>query len=403
MAHSNSPSPEPTATQTRGNAHSLSIAYRPVADLRVDPTNARIHNKKQIRQIARSVETFGFCVPVLVDAQAQVIAGHGRLLAAQFLGMAQVPTISLEHLTEVQIQAFKIADNRLAENSAWDQQLLAKQFRALSTLDLNFSIEVTGFEMGEIDVMIEGESSFDNGKQDPADEIPDLQSKPTISHAADIWLMDRHRVLCGDAREESAYRMLMGDQRASAVFSDPPYNIPIDRYVTNFGETHHPEFAMGSGEMSSGEFESFLLSAFRLMARYSKDGALHYVCIDWRHTPEILAAGNRAFTELKNICVWIKNLAGQGSLYRSQHEFVFVFKNGKKPHRNNILLGQYGRYRTNVWHYARANSTVHKTTRATFHLSIPRSSPFRWSPMRFWTAQLGERLCLIRSLAAVPP
>src|SRR5712692_5213484 len=147
----------------------LSVEYRSLASLRFDPNNPRLHTRKQIRQIARSIETFGFNVPVLIDAQGQLIAGHGRVLAAQLLGMTHVPTIRLEHLTEAQIRAFMIADNRLTENSVWDDRLLAEQLKALSVLELDFSIEVTGFEMGEIDVMIEDLAPANPGKDDPAD------------------------------------------------------------------------------------------------------------------------------------------------------------------------------------------------------------------------------------------
>src|SRR6266478_8958861 len=187
----------------------LSIEYRPLASLRFDPQNPRLHNKKQVRQIARSVETFGFNVPVLIDAQGKLIAGHGRVLAAQLLGITQVPTIMLEHLTEAQIRAFMIADNRLTENSAWDDHLLAEQLKALSVLDLDFSVEVTGFEMGQIDIMVEGLAPAGHGKEDVADAIPESRAKLQVTRAGDLWLMGRHRVYCGDARNDAAYSELM--------------------------------------------------------------------------------------------------------------------------------------------------------------------------------------------------
>lgn len=345
-----------TAEETDATNHSLSVVYRPVADLRLDASNPRFHTMKQIRQIARSIKAFGFNVPVLVNPHGQLITGHGRLLAAQLLGMAQVPTIRLDHLTEAQIRAFMIADNRLTENSVWDERLLSEQLQALSVLDLDFSVDVTGFETAEIDLMIEGLSPASSAKDDPADELPNVKAKCQVTRAGDVWLLDHHRIVCGDARDEPVYSILMRGRRATAVFSDPPYNDPIDQYVTNFGKIQHPEFAMASGEMSEGEFTAFLFSVFRLLARYSKGGALQFICMDWRHTPEVLTAARQTFTEFKNLCVWVKDVAGQGSLYRSQHELIFVFKTGKSPHRNNIQLGQYGRYRTNVWQYRRVNS-----------------------------------------------
>ncbi len=324
----------------------LSIEYRPLASLRFDPQNPRLHSKKQIRQIARSVQTFGFNVPVLIDGKGQLIAGHGRALAAQLLGVTDVPTIRLEHLTEAQTRAFMIADNRLTENSVWDDRLLAEQLKALAELELDFSVDVTGFEMSEIDLMIEDLAPASRRKDDPADAIPDVGTKPQVTRAGDLWVLDRHRVYCGDARNGAAYSAVMEDRRADMGFADPPYNDPIDGYVTGFGKVHHPEFAVASGEMSESEFTDFLTNVLAELARNSVDGALQFICMDWRHSGELISAARSVYAEFKNLCVWVKDGGGQGSLYRSQHELVFVFKNGKRPHRNNIQLGQYGRYRT---------------------------------------------------------
>jgi len=324
--------------------------------LNLDPKNPRVHTKKQIRQIARSIETFGFNVPVLIDARGQLIAGHGRVMTARLLGMTDVPTISLEHLSEAQIGAYMIADNRLTENSVWDDRLLAEQFKALSTLDLDFSVEITGFETSEIDLIIEGVAPAGPGKADPADAMPDSDSQPQVTQAGDCWILNRHRVYCGDARDKTVYRALMRGRRARMVFADPPFNIRIDGNVSGFGKIHHPEFAFASGEMSSPEFTEFLRNICEQLARNSADGALQFLCMDWRHTEELMSAARSAFSEFKNLCVWVKDSGGQGSLYRSQHELVFVFKNGKKTHKNNILLGKYGRCRSNVWSYPRVNS-----------------------------------------------
>jgi len=334
----------------------LNFEYRPLASLQFDPQNPRLHNSRQIRQIARSIETFGFVVPVLIDARGQLIAGHGRVLAARHLGMTQVPTIMIEHLTEAQTRTFMIADNRLTENSAWDERSLAEQLKALSVLDLDFSVEVTGFQMGEIDLMIESLSPASAGKNAPADAIPDSGTKAHVTGAGDLWVLDGHRVYCGDARIELAYSTLMQGRRASMIFTDPPYNDPIDGYVAGFGKVHHSEFAVASGEMTKAQFADFLANVLTHLGRNSTDGALHFICMDWRHSEELLAAARTAYSEFKNLCVWVKDNAGQGSLYRSQHELVFVFKSGKKPHRNNIQLGRYGRSRTNVWQYRRVNS-----------------------------------------------
>jgi DNA modification methylase len=284
----------------------------------------------------------------------QVIAGHGRVLAARQLGLERVPTIRLEHLSEEQAKGFAIADNRLTENSVWDERLLGEQLKELSLLKLDFSLEATGFEMGEIDLKIEGLTS-PSDEEDPADAIP-TPAGPTVSEVGDLWLLGRHRVYCGSALDESAYAALMRDKRAAAVFTDPPYNVPIEGNVSGLGAVRHREFVMASGEMDEAQFTAFLTRACLLLARHSRDGSLHFICMDWRHLNELLAAGNKAYTELKNVCVWVKNNGGMGSLYRSQHELIFVFKHGRRVHRNNVQLGEYGRNRSNVWHYRGATS-----------------------------------------------
>ena len=333
-------------------ATSLNIIVLPIDLLKPDPSNARNHSKKQIRQIARSIETFGFNVPVLVDAGLQVIAGHGRLLAARQLGFSEVPTISLEHLTPAQARAFAIADNRLAEIATWDDRLLGAQLHELSELDLDFSLDVTGFEIGEIDLLIEGATP----QADPDDEVPRPPPGPAVCHAGDLWQLGPHRIHCGSAIEEGAYRLLMGEDRAAAVFTDPPYNVPIEGHVSGLGAIHHREFAMACGEMDKAAFTQFLAQACGLLARYSGDGSLHYLCMDWRHLRELLDAAQQVYSEWKNLCVWAKDNAGMGSLYRSQHECVLVFKHGRARHRNNVQLGKHGRHRSNLWSYPGARS-----------------------------------------------
>lgn len=348
-----------TAKTVPGHAPSLTITSRLIADLHPDPENPRRHSAKQIRQVARSIETFGFNVPVLVDAADRVVAGHGRLLACQQLGWDTVPTtITLEHLTEAQAKAFMIADNKLTDNSDWDDRLLAEQLKELSLLDLDFSLEDTGFDMGEIDFRIENLDLGDtgDGTPDPADDIPEPPSPEPVSSLGDLWFLGPHRLLCGNALEEKDLDRLMDERQAAVVFTDPPYNVPIDGHVTGHGAVHHREFAMASGEMTSEEFTTFLVSAFGPLVRHSKEGALHYICMDWRHLQEVLVAGLRTYTEFKNLCVWMKDNAGMGSFYRSQHELVLVFKHGKAAHRNNIQLGQHGRNRSNVWRYPGVNS-----------------------------------------------
>jgi 16S rRNA G966 N2-methylase RsmD len=345
----------PIGRPSGNRSNPLTIVYQPIADLKLNPRNPRIHGSKQIGQIARSIEAFGFDVPVLIDTKRQVIAGHGRILACKLLGWTEVPTISLEHLSEAQAKAFIISDNRLSENSVWDDRLLAEQLKELSVLDLDFSLETTGFDMGEIDFRIEGlDAPGEAG--DIADDLSAVPTGPSVTRPGDLWLLGQHRVHCASALDPSAYATLMGGEQADLVFCDPPYNVRIEGNVSGSGKVKHREFAMASGEMSESAFTNFLTRALSLHARHAADGSLHFICMDWRHMDELLSAGRTVYSELKNLCVWAKNNGGMGSLYRSQHELVFVFKHGRKPHRNNVMLGMHGRNRSNVWHYPCASS-----------------------------------------------
>lgn len=330
----------------------LRIESRPLSTLRPCPSNARLHSSRQIHQIASSIQEFGFNNPVLIDKKDEIIAGHGRVEAAKLLGLEAVPCIRIEHMTEEQKRAYIIADNKLALNAGWDQEILAIEFQNLSNLDLSFDLEITGFETAEIDTLIE------NGKyqaQDEAvDEVPAIQ-EPAVSQPGDLWILGDHKLLCADAREASGYRLL-SERKARVCFTDPPYNVKIDGNVCGLGSVRHREFAMASGEMSDQEFTRFLQSIFRNVAESSMDGAIHFICMDWRHVGEVISAGKSVYSTLKNLCVWNKTNAGMGSLYRSKHELVFVFKVGDAPHVNTVELGRSGRYRTNVWDYAGVNA-----------------------------------------------
>jgi DNA modification methylase len=334
----------------------LRIEHVSIERLKLDPRNPRIHSDRQVKQIARSIEVFGFNVPVLADRDNKILAGHGRVYAVRRLRLRQIPVIRLEHLTTEQARAFAIADNRLSETSSWDDRLLAEVFRDLAAVELDFDLEATGFTMGEIDLRIEGLSVATAGNPDPADELPATLDQPPVSRPGDLWELGRHRLLCGDALDRADYASLMQGAAARVVFTDPPYNVPIDGHVSGKGRVRHREFLMASGQMTPAQFTRFLATALELLVRHSAAGSLHYVCMDWRHQHELLTAALGVYAEVKNLCVWVKDNAGMGSLYRSQHELVYVFKNGRAPHRNNVELGQHGRNRSNVWHYAGVNN-----------------------------------------------
>ena len=330
------------------------ITYLPIEQIKPNPNNTRTHSPAQIRKLARSMRAHGPITPAVVDPSNMLIAGHARREAALYLGLTEIPTICVSHLSAEQLRAFALADNRLHDESGWDDRLLAIELKELSNLGLDFDIESTGFELAEIDVRIEG-LEIKSEETDVADQLPDEMSAEPISHLGDLWRLGEHRLLCGSALEADGFNRLMKGELAAATITDPPFNVKVDGFVSGLGQDIHREFAMASGEMTSEEFENFLTTASRHVASHSKGGALVYMFMDWRHLPEALAACSATFAEYKNLCVWAKHVAGMGSFYRSQHELVLVFKNGRGRHRNNIELGRHGRNRSNIWSYPAAN------------------------------------------------
>jgi DNA modification methylase len=261
--------------------------------------------------------------------------------------MIEIPAIEIGHLSTIQKRALALADNRISQNAGWNLDILAVELRELSMMD--FDIEVAGFETTEVDLLIDRPDN-------PADDcIPPLDSQ-AITRQGDLWILDGHRLLCGDARDRNDYARLVRNERARLMFTDPPFNVKINGHAGGLGTVHHREFAMASGEMSKSEFIGFLTKIFANAATVSHDGALHYSFMDWRHMTEITTAANGVYSELKNVCVWVKDNGGMGSFYRSQHELIFVYKVGTAKHINNIELGRSGRYRTNTWHYAGVNT-----------------------------------------------
>ena len=330
-------------------------ANLPIEQVRANPKNARTHSKKQIRQIANSIHKLGFGAPILVDEYLVVIAGHGRLEAAHLLGRESIPAIVIEGLSEAKKRALTLADNRIAQSAGWDREQLSIELAALPELLIQEGIEIgiTGFEPAEIDLL---HLDFEDGTSDPAEDISDdCLRGPRVTQTGDLWCLNKHRLHCGDARSPSDLARLVGDERAHMAFLDPPYNVAV-RTVVGRGKKKHREFAMASGEMSRDEFIAFLKATLKEAAKISTDGAVHYVCIDWRHFEELAVAGRSIYGAMLNLITWVKTNAGQGSFYRSQHELIGVFRVGTLPHLNTVELGRHGRNRSNVWHYAGANT-----------------------------------------------
>lgn len=329
----------------------MNFEHRPTASVKPCSNNARTHSPKQIKQIARSIERFGFNNPVLIDDDDQIIAGHGRVEAAKQLKMKTVPCVRLSHLSEEDKRAYVLADNRLAEKSGWDKELLAIELQHL--VDVGFDVDLAGFEPAETDLIIEG---IGDESDQPENQVPEVSDRAPVSRSGDLWQLGKHLLVCGDSMSAETYQLLLGDEQADFVFTDPPYNVRIDGHVSGLGSIKHREFAMASGEMTEDQFVRFLATVYELLCRYSVDGSIHQICMDWRHMREMLEAGDVHYSELKNLCIWNKSNAGMGTFYRSKHEMVFVWKNGSAPHTNTFELGQHGRHRTNVWDYDGVNT-----------------------------------------------
>ena len=333
----------------------LTIQWTAIGVLKPNPRNARTHNKRQIRQIAASITSFGFVVPIVVSEDGTIISGHGRYAAALLLGLKTVPTIEVRGLSEAKLRALALADNKVAENAGWDRERLALELPELTDLLVTegLDISITGFAPVEIDQIV---TDFEQDTRDPADIVdPAWTTAAPVSRLGDLWQLGTHRLLCGDARKPEAVASLADDEKATMAFLDVPYNVHV-RDIVGRGRIKHAEFAMGSGEFSRSEFVAFLKAALSTAAAISCDGAVHFVCMDWRHIAQLIEAGDQVYGAMLNLVTWVKTNAGQGSFYRSQHELIGVFRCGSTPHLNNIELGRHGRSRSNVWHYAGANT-----------------------------------------------
>jgi DNA modification methylase len=329
----------------------LSSRLIPIADCKPLGRETRKHPHQQVRKLAASLDRFGFVLPILIGPEGRVVAGWGLVLAARQLGLAEVPAVSLTDLSEGKLRALRLALNRITEDSTWDREALTLEFSEILELAPEHGLEVSGFEMGEID------SLMDSGGLDQEDELPviDASASP-VTRPGNLLVLGDHRIFCGDALVAESYSPVLGTEKVQMMFADPPYNLAIDGHVSGLGKVKHADFAMASGELTSPEFVRFLQTSLGHATRYSIDGAIHFVCMDWRHAKEMIIAGEEIYDELKNLCIWRKTNAGMGSLYRAQHELIFVFKVGKGAHINNVALGRYGRHRTNVWDYVSQNA-----------------------------------------------
>ena len=357
--------PKPVRVRTRPPAviakAELTNFALPLAPIEMAPTASIIPYSRTLRPIRErhlaaitsSLATFGFVAPILIDKDNVVVAGHILLLAAMRLGILKVPVLRITHLSPELIQACRVALNKLSEGGRWDKIELKFEMIELApildTYDIN--VETLGFAVAEFDLMLDG-SDVAETNEDEADP----PAKLAVTRLGDIWVLGGHRLLCGNALDDDAFVRVMGGKKARLTFSDPPYNLKVEGMISGLGKVKHREFAMASGEMSRPDFIAFLTQYMVNCAAHSIDGAVHFACMDWRHLLELITAGEAAFDKFLNLVVWNKTNAGMGTMYRSQHELVGVFKSGMAPHTNTFGLGDTGRYRTNVWTVAGANT-----------------------------------------------
>lgn len=328
----------------------LTIEYVSIETLQPNPQNSRTHSASQKKLIADSIRRFGMVTAIGIGADQNIIYGHARVEAARLAGLAEVPVVRLDHLSADEQRAYLLADNRLALEAGWDRELLAFELQELQALD--FDLPALGFSLPELDSLFEDLAEARTDGVDPAEDAVPEPGKAVVTRPGDMWLLGNHRLINGDARSDSDYELLLEDEQIGVIFSDPPYNVKIEGNVSGLGDVKHSDFAMACGEMSSEQFVQFLTEGFTPAAGRCRNGAIAFICMDWRHMSELREAGLSVFDELKNVCIWNKKNAGMGTFYRSKYEMIFVFKKGAAPHINTFGLGEGGRHRSNIWDYA---------------------------------------------------
>jgi hypothetical protein len=326
----------------------LELIYMPLDRLRPAPKKIWKLNSAHVREIARAMAELGFCDPILIGKGNVILDGHVRFEAVKLHGLNRIPCIQVGHLNEQEQRVLRLAVNRLAEKGEWDLDQLKIEFDELILEDA--PIEVSGFTFDEIDqTIIAGDAeAIEQGPLAPDD------GAVAVARVGDVFQLGPHRVICGDATDRVVLRILMeGDPTARLILTDEPYNVPIAGHVSGGA---HREFAMASGEMTAEQFLAFNVAWIEAAASYLCEGGVFGTFIDWRGQPTVHAAASKLGLEPLNLIVWAKSNAGMGSLYRSQHELLPLFKKGKAQHVNNVDLGRRGRWRSNLWTYPGASS-----------------------------------------------
>lgn len=320
------------------------LEHRRVSALNSKERRIVTYSKATIRKLERAVRSSKFVPPVIVDRDGKVLLGHAYIDAAGRLGIDVLPCLIVDDENSLEAALGALAHERILREGEFADDALKKLFKEIEVA--GFDLGVTGFEMSEIDIII--------GEPDTIDVVPTSAGGQSISRIGDRWACGPHHVICGDARDAEAYSRLLPDELARLIVTDPPYNVSIGKHALT--SSKHADFAMASGEMSESEFIEFLQRFLTLARKFSLDGALFYVAMDWRHLFALESAARAAGLSLFNFGVWAKTNAGMGSYLRSQHECFPIYKSGKAAHVNNNQLGKHGRNRSNLWTYSGQNA-----------------------------------------------
>lgn len=338
------------------NTEALEIVELPLEMIEPKDRSPRDHPEKELAMLQKGINKFGFNNPPLVGpvdpvtGKHELIAGHARLIAAERLGMKSVPAIILGHLDGNERRAYMLADNAIALKGEWSLELRQEEMAFQMDWDVDFDADALGFEMGEADALAEAFRSEFDEEEEGAPPAPS-RDRDAISDPGTIWQIGPHRIACGSALDPDLWNELVNDRMADVVISDMPFNVPVNGHVSSSGQ--HSEFTQGSGEMNKAEFADFIRQAFDLQERHARPGSLSYQFIDWRSVELMIRKGRKIYESLINLCVWVKPAADMGSLYRSRHDLICVFRKGGAQHQNNVELGKHGRFRTNAWEYPR--------------------------------------------------
>lgn len=331
---------------------------RRVRDLIPLEFNPRKVNAKKQQQLIESYKTFDLVEIPVINRDNHIIAGERRFEVLWYAGKqddlidVRVPN---RMLTEEEVKKYCLISN--THSGEWDLVKLEEYFVDINYQDIINDLPDLKTDLPSADVVTSKPEAIEQ-KEIVEDEFDEPLPMAPVTKPGDYYELNNHRLLCADSTDMHAVERLMSGQLAQMVFTDPPYNVKV-KDIGGLGKIKHEEFKMASGEMNKSRFTRFLEDVIMNLMKFSKTSSIHYICMDWKHVHELSTAG-KLYQEFKQLIIWVKDNGGMGTFYRSQHELIFVYKNGRGKHINNFELGQTGRYRTNVWQYAGMNSVGNK-------------------------------------------